>query len=126
MLHKKFCRLVSTKAPTSHTFRATMNLLFFSLARYTLPNFPLPRGRPMSKSSKDHFFLKDFHRINGTARMASLQSHIKCQYITSLTKIPATYFHTSQLIPVDACQYLECILQYIHNYTSKRMTKQVW
>jgi hypothetical protein len=27
---------------------------FFSRARYTLPNLPLPSGRPMSKSSKVH------------------------------------------------------------------------
>lgn len=34
------------------TFRATMNLLFFSRAKYTLPNLPFPKGFPMSKSAK--------------------------------------------------------------------------
>lgn len=33
------------------TFRATMKWLSLSRARYTFPNFPLPRGRPISKSS---------------------------------------------------------------------------
>ena len=33
------------------TFRATMYLELRSRARYTLPNFPCPRGRPMSKSA---------------------------------------------------------------------------
>jgi hypothetical protein len=32
------------------TFSATMYFDFLSLARYTLPNFPCPRGLPMSKS----------------------------------------------------------------------------
>ena len=34
----------------NRTLRATMYLLFFSRARYTLPNLPRPRGLPMSKS----------------------------------------------------------------------------
>lgn len=33
-----------------------MNLLDFSRARYTLPNIPLPSGRPISKLASDHFF----------------------------------------------------------------------
>ena len=36
-----------------NTFKATMNLDFFSLARYTCPNLPLPIGLPISKSSID-------------------------------------------------------------------------
>ncbi len=36
------------------TFSATMYLLLFSLARYTLPNLPLPSGLPMSKSDNCH------------------------------------------------------------------------
>jgi hypothetical protein len=36
------------------TFSATMNLLRFSRARYTLPNLPRPSGLPMSKSSSCH------------------------------------------------------------------------
>ena len=36
------------------TFRATMYLDFLSRARYTLPNFPCPRGLPMSKSASCH------------------------------------------------------------------------
>lgn len=35
------------------TLRAMTNLLFFSLARYTLPNLPLPKGLPISKSLSD-------------------------------------------------------------------------
>ena len=35
----------------NRTFRATMKWFFFRRARYTFPNFPLPRGRPISKSS---------------------------------------------------------------------------
>lgn len=33
------------------TFRATMKWLSLSRAKYTFPNLPLPRGRPISKSS---------------------------------------------------------------------------
>lgn len=33
------------------TLSATMKRLFFSRAKYTFPNLPLPRGRPISKSS---------------------------------------------------------------------------
>lgn len=36
------------------TLIATMNLLFLSLARYTSPNFPRPRGLPISKSLRLH------------------------------------------------------------------------
>lgn len=41
----------------NRTFKATINLELFSLARYTLPNFPFPRARPISKSARVHFFL---------------------------------------------------------------------
>lgn len=36
------------------TFRATMYFDFRSLAKYTLPNFPWPKGLPMSKSASCH------------------------------------------------------------------------
>ena len=36
---------------------ATTNWVLFSRARYTLPNFPFPRGRPMSKSCSVHLFV---------------------------------------------------------------------
>ena len=36
------------------TLRATTYCVRFSLARYTLPNFPLPKGLPMSKSESCH------------------------------------------------------------------------
>ena len=36
--------------PLSITLRATTFLLLFSRARYTLPNLPLPKARPISKS----------------------------------------------------------------------------
>lgn len=39
----------------AHTFRATINFVLRSRARYTSPNFPLPRGLPISKSFKVHF-----------------------------------------------------------------------
>lgn len=42
------------------TFNATINFDFFSRARYTLPNLPLPSGLPMSKS-------ESFHRRFGPA-----------------------------------------------------------
>ena len=40
----------------NNTLRATMNLLCFSRDKYTLPNFPRPRGRPISKLSKVHLW----------------------------------------------------------------------
>lgn len=48
--------LIYTSQCKTHTFRATINLLFFSLARYTRPNFPEPSGFPMSKSWSCHLF----------------------------------------------------------------------
>ena len=36
------------------TLRATTYFDLRSLARYTLPNFPWPRGLPMSKSASCH------------------------------------------------------------------------
>lgn len=75
------CYNTQTETGSELTLSATTNLLFFSRARYTLPNFPegaqsqvlhtqrqrrsssqspLPSGRPMSKSSRLHrFFLKE-------------------------------------------------------------------
>jgi len=37
------------------TLRAQIYLCFFSLTRNTLPNFPLPKGLPISKSSNVNF-----------------------------------------------------------------------
>jgi len=34
-------------------FSATIYFFDFSLARYTLPNFPFPNGRPISKFLRD-------------------------------------------------------------------------
>lgn len=55
-ISRKTC--FSTRPPTSSdlniTFIATINLLLFSLARYTRPNFPRPNEAPSSKSSFFH------------------------------------------------------------------------
>ena len=58
-------RVVAASAATSDTLghsrtlsgalSATMKCVFFSRARYTLPNLPLPSGLPISKSCSDHF-----------------------------------------------------------------------
>lgn len=63
-----------------HTFRATIYFVDFSLARQTFPNFPFPRGLPMSKSSRDHLFLQRqihvyFHEIKHDNR------HLNGRYI---------------------------------------------
>lgn len=73
---------VQHKTGSELTLSATTNLLFFSRARYTLPNFPeetintvkcthregsqlpLPSGRPMSKSSKLHRFVLNEFKTN--------------------------------------------------------------
>ena len=48
--------MCSTNCDLFSTFKPTTNLLFFSRARYTLPNFPPPRGLPISKSFSVHLF----------------------------------------------------------------------
>jgi len=44
-----------TNSTLYNVFRATIYWVVFSLARYTRPNFPLPNGEPISKSSKLHW-----------------------------------------------------------------------
>lgn len=52
----------STRPPVSSdlniTFIATIKWVFFSLARYTRPNLPLPKDAPSSKSSLLHSYLQ--------------------------------------------------------------------
>ncbi len=47
----------------NNTLSATTNLDFFSLARYTFPNLPLPKGRPISKFSKVHLNVSMLNQI---------------------------------------------------------------
>lgn len=64
-ISRKTC--FSTRPPASSdlniTFIATINFVFFSLARYTRPNLPRPNDAPSSKSSLLHSYLQRYELL---------------------------------------------------------------
>ena len=68
---KKDLRLTLLSCVLNSTFNATMNLVDFSRAKYTFPNFPFPSCFPISKHSSVHCF---FFSPPGTGSWFSLNN----------------------------------------------------